>query len=144
MTSPFLSAILDLHSDWAHLPIIERSGPGWQGRALIVPAPLSSNLYGGLDLEEVGNEVTISFDHSHVHRNWPAERPGDLWSDALTLVDAILTEKVVASSGWIDDELRAGSLHESDREPNLMVRGIQLIRVRSWLGTFDRDISPGG
>ncbi|WP_170849985.1 MULTISPECIES: hypothetical protein [unclassified Beijerinckia] len=124
------------------MPIIERSGPGWRGRALIVPAPSTSDLEGGLDLEEVDDEVTISFDHSHIHRNWPAERPGDLWSDALILVGAILNEKVAASSGWIDDELRVGALHESDNEPNLLVPGIQLIRIRSWLGTFDRDISP--
>jgi hypothetical protein len=55
------------------------------------------------------------------------------------MIDAILTEKVVASSGWIDGKVRIGSIHETEQSLNLLLSKLQHIRVRSWLGRFDRD-----
>lgn len=97
---------------------------------------------GPLDIEEVGNEITISLDHSHIHFVWPPtvdSEAGDPWADPLAMVDAILNEKVVSSSGWINDQLRVGSLHRFDEVPDLIVPNLQRVRVRSWSGTFDRD-----
>ena len=35
--------------------------------------------------------------------------------DAVTMIDAILGERVLSLSGWIDDRLRVGSLQEVER-----------------------------
>jgi hypothetical protein len=139
---PFLTELLNRHPDWRLLPIVERSGPGWNGHALIVPPPDGSDLSGSLDIEEVADEITISFDHSHVHMTWPTgstTAAGTMPSDSMAMIDAILTEKVVASSGWIDGRVRIGSIHETEQSLNLLLSKLQHIRVRSWLGQFDRD-----
>lgn len=117
-------------------------GEGWHGFAISVPPPLGSDLARPLHIAEVGDEVTISLDFSHIHMGWPivaGAEIGYLWSDPLTMVEAILDERVVSTSGWIDDRLRVGSLHEADRPLNFYVPNLQRIRVRSWNGSLDRD-----
>ena len=110
--------------------------------ALIVPPPPDSDLAEGLDIEEVDGEITISLDHSHIHLNWPlasADKEGDVWADPIAMVDAILSEKVLALSGWTDGKLRVGSLREVGGDLNLIASKLQRLRIRSWRGTFDRD-----
>jgi hypothetical protein len=48
--------------------LVERSGEGWRGRALSVPAPTGSDLAGALDIEVVADEITITLDYSHIHQ----------------------------------------------------------------------------
>ena len=111
---------------------------------ITVPPPPGADLAQGLWIEEVGDEVTIGLDYSHIHKPWPplpvdADR---MWWDAAALVDAILNEEVVAVSGWIDDDCRCGGLRKTGSEPDLPVPNLNRIRYRSWLGTFDRDEAP--
>ena len=138
----FLHRLLEQHDTWRRLPLTVRAGDGWCGTALAVPPPPGSDLAGPLDIEETGGEVTISLDYSHIHMEWPPpadSKGGNLWADPLAMVEAIVSEKVLSLSGWIDGRLRAGSLQEVDQAAKLLVSGIQRIRVRSWRGTFDRD-----
>lgn len=141
-TPPFIRAFFALHEELRQLPVLEHSGEGWHGAAITLPSRAGSDVMGGLDIEEVDNEIRISFDYAHAHLEWPPHPQGSgarFWWDASALVEAILTEKVVASSGWIAGELRVGSLHEADSLPDLLVPALQHRRVRSWLGTFDKD-----
>ena len=140
--SKFLDMLLTRHEAWSSLPVDAQYGEGWHGFAISVPPPLGSNLARPLYIEEVGDEVTISLDFSHIHMGWPivaGAEIGNLWSDPMAMVKAILDERVVSTSGWIDDQLRIGSLHEVDRSPNLYVPNLQRIRVRSWRGNLDKD-----
>jgi hypothetical protein len=140
--SPFFEALLTRHEAWPRLPLVEREGRGWQGTALIVPPLPESDLVGGLDIEEVGAEITISLDHSHIHMGWPLssmDQAGDVWADPIAMIDAILCERVLSASGWIDGKLRVGSLHKVGEPLDLMVPKLQRLRIRSWRGTFDRD-----
>lgn len=108
---------------------------------MTVPPPPEADLLDGLDIEDVDDEITISLDHSHIHMNWPPPlgRAGDLWADPLALIDAILTEKVLSASGWIDGKVRVGALREVAGPLDLIVPKLQRLRIRSWRGTFDRD-----
>lgn len=141
-TVSFIELVRSSHEELSDLPVIDRSGEKWQGKAIILPPQIGSGVVFGLDIEEVGDEIMISFDHSHIHLAWPP-RPcndtGRIWHDGLALVDAILNEKVLASSGWIDGALRVGALHEADVPPDLLVPALHHIRVRSWRGTLNRD-----
>jgi hypothetical protein len=139
---PFLAVILAAYPEWEKFPLVERIGDGWQGIALTIEPPEGSDIDFGLDIEEVGNEVTISFDYAHLHMQWPPvyqEAVDPIWWDAQMLIAAILADRIVASSGWIDGELRAGSLHPSEAPVELLVPALEHIRVRSWEGTFSRD-----
>lgn len=138
----FLDVLLTRYKTWSSLPVDARFGEGWHGSAISVPPPAGSDLAGPLGIEEVGGEVTISLDFSHIHMGWPVAanvETGNLWSDPLAIVEAIIGERIVSTSGWIDGQLRVGSLHEADRSPNLYVPNLQRIRVRSWRGNLDRD-----
>lgn len=138
----FMQALLAEHEAWRTLPLTPISGEGWSGVRLSVPNPRGSEASPSLDIEDIGEEVTVLFDHAHAHLEWPPEPREGLdpaWRDALQLVSAILEERVVASSGWIDGKLRAGTLHLSSEEPNFLLRRVDHARTRSWLGTYDRD-----
>lgn len=138
----FLDMLLRHHDSWRNLPASVRSGEGWRGVAITVPPPPGSDLAGPLDIEETSNEVTISLDYSHIHLEWPPVRErkvGGIWLDPLAVIEAILREQVVSTSGWSGERLRFGSLHELDKPTTLRVPDLQRIRVRSWNGTFDRD-----
>jgi len=140
---PFLTALLDRYPEWRPLPIVQRSGPGWRSKALIVPAPEGSDLSDDLDLDEVADEITISFDHCHVHMTWPPSslhKTEPIRSDPMAMIDAILNERVVASSGWIDGSVRIGSIQAFDRTLDLILSKLQHIRVRSWLGHLNQDL----
>ena len=139
---PFLCKLLDKHESWRHLPAIDRTGDGWRGAVLAVPPPPGSDSAGPLDIEEIGGEITISLDYSHIHMPWPpctADAIGNAWTDAMAMIDEILGERVLSLSGWIDDRLRAGSLQDPEVPIGLLVPNLQRLRVRSWMSTFDRD-----
>jgi hypothetical protein len=74
------------------------------------------------------------------NRKLPGKEPADIGADPLLVIDAILNERVVALSSWIGERLRVGSLRRVENTPDRLASGIEHIRVRSWLGTFDRDM----
>ncbi len=139
----FIESLLAHRPEWRVVPIVAVGAEGWHGRAMTIEAPAGSDLLRSLEIEEVADEITIRLDCCHLHMDWPPGRGNDAalppWSDPLAMVDAILAEEIVASSGWIDGILRVGSLHEAGRRPDLMVPNLHHIRVRSWRGTHDLD-----
>lgn len=140
--APFLAVVLAAYPEWEKFPLVERIGDGWRGTALTIEPPEGSDIDFGLDIEEVGDEVTINFDYAHVHMQWPPvyrKAVDPIWWDAKAFIAAILAERIVASSGWIHGELRAGSLQPSEKPVELLVPALEHTRVRSWQGTFNRD-----
>ncbi len=143
--SSFLATIAARREELKALPVVERTGDDWRSLEIALPAPPEADTEFGLSIEEIEDEVTIAFDYSHIHLQWPP-KPFDsldrIWWDAASLIEAILAEKVVAASGWIDGQLRVGSLRESDSPLDLLVPKLQHIRIRSWRGTFNYDGPP--
>lgn len=140
MTS-FFDLLFERYPARRDLPLVPRSGDGWHGQAIEVPPPDQADLARPLLIEEVGNEITIILDHAHVHMSWPPEP----WraDDPFTCIAAILSEENVAVSGWINGQLRVGSLRRlKDAGSPLIVPGLQKIRIRSWKGTHDSDEVP--
>ncbi|MDE1907130.1 MAG: hypothetical protein KGH75_11845 [Rhodospirillales bacterium] len=134
----FFDLLFQHHPEWKTLPLVPRSGNGWQGRALQVPPPDKADLTHPLLIEEVGNEITIDLDHAHIHLSWPPEpwRP----DDPFIFIDAILSEEIVAVSGWINGQPRVGSLCALNKAmKSLILPGLQKVRIRSWKGTHDSD-----
>jgi hypothetical protein len=131
-----LEELIDATPELAGLSIMDRTGEGWSGVAVTLPPQPGSDVFLGLDIEHVGNEITISFDHCHLHLDWPPQSGGP---NALTVIADILSEKLAATSGWIGGCVRVGSLKVVDHQPELLVPGLQHLRVRSWRGTFNRD-----
>lgn len=142
LRTPFFDALLTQHPQWCHISLCPAQSDPRSGVMLIVPAPSGSDLSGGLVIEDDGGEITIGLDYSHIHLAWPPYPQNALdpiWCDPLAFVDAVLVESVVASSGWIDGELSVGSLHHATNVPDLIMHNVQYLRVRSWLGTRNRE-----
>ncbi|MGI4942870.1 MAG: hypothetical protein ACRYHQ_20290 [Janthinobacterium lividum] len=56
------------------------------------------------------------------------------------MVDAILDERVLATSGWNGDQLRIGSFQEAEAGTGPRpISNLQRQCWSSWKGTFDRD-----
>lgn len=148
LPTPFFDALLGRHPEWRDIPLCPAHSNPQSGVILIVPAPPRFDLACGLRIEDDEGEITIGLDHGHTHLSWPPyfenALSNPIWGDPLAFTDAVLTEEVVASSGWIDGQLRVGSLHEATEVPDLLVPKLQHLRVRSWLGTFNRDQSLTG
>lgn len=139
---PFLEELLRRRPEWSELPIIDQAAHPWPSRTLVIPSPPGSDLACPLDIEETAGEVTISLDHCHIHMPWPPGAPGmagPVWSDPLAMIEAIVDEKVLATSGWIGGRVRIGSIQEAGDEKPLSMSNLQRQRWRSWKGTFDRD-----
>jgi hypothetical protein len=69
--SAFFNTLFDRQGGWRQLSVVERSGEGWHGRELSVPAPPGSNLVAPLVVDETDDEITVSLDYSHIHMQWP-------------------------------------------------------------------------
>lgn len=137
----FFDLLLERHPGWKELPLVPHSGDGWHGLAIQVPPPEQADLARPLLIEEVGDEITIDLDHAHVHLPWPPEPWRE--DDPLTFIEAILIEEIVSVSGWINGQLRVGSLRRlKDARSPLIVPGLQKIRIRSWKGSHDSDEVP--
>jgi len=141
--SRFIKELSERYEVCRDLPILRREGLDWSGSAICVPSLPGADLVGdGLDIEEVGEEITICLDYSHIHMTWPPlpnNVQEEVWRDPFVMVDAILKERVVATSGWIDGVLRIGTLHEANEIPDLILPKLHQVRTRSWRGTYDRD-----
>lgn len=134
----FFGALLTDHPEWRSL--VRREGA--QALRLEVAAPPGSDLSAGLTIECAAGEATIGFDEGHVHLNWQPDMPPDPeapWLHPVALIEAILSEEIVCSSGWKDGRMRVASLHGAEDEPDLLVPGLDRVRTRSWHGRHDRD-----
>ncbi len=141
-TRPFLEELLRRRPEWSELSIVDQVEHPWPARTLVIPSPPGSDLAHPLDIEEAVGEITISLDHCHIHMPWPPGTPGPagpVWVDPLAMVEAILDEKVLATSGWIDGRVCIGSLQAVEDGQPLSMSNLQRQRWRSWKGTFDRD-----
>lgn len=139
---PFLDELLERRADWRAIPLVGRSGSGWRGLALAVPTPPEADVGFPLDIEVVGEMVTVSFDYSHLHMTWPpnpnvARSDGRI--DALALIDAILVETVASASWWGAGRCLGGSLCQTTNLSRSPFRRADRLRVRSWKGAFNRD-----
>ena len=137
----FLEIIAARHKAIADCPVTIVTGDGWSGHMITVPPPPGADLAHGLWIKTFDDVVMVGLDHAHFHTRWPPEMRdvAPPWLDATMIVDSILTEQVMAVSGWIGDELRCDTFCFSGWEFELTTPNLNRVRYRSWLGTFDRD-----
>jgi hypothetical protein len=138
-TVTFFATLLDRYPSWRPFPVKPRSGKGWQGLALTVPTLPEADIAFPMDIELVGDEVTISLDYCHIHIKSFPEQAGGIWRDPFSMIDAILNERVVASSGWMNGRVSGGAFLQSDNLTRSSAPNADHFRIRSWKGTFNRD-----
>jgi hypothetical protein len=125
--------------------------PEWKGREtrvpegffdLEIPAPAEANTEHGLVISTRNEELTVGFDAYHDHFMCIPEIDSDEVESGLSLIEQILSEKVVALSFWKDGKARSATRMDAGEKPDFsrFAKDTDLVRIRSWLGTYSADI----
>ncbi|HEY4941916.1 MAG TPA: hypothetical protein VII56_10855 [Rhizomicrobium sp.] len=140
----FAESLFAVYPQWKPFAKVEKAdGSGSSYLAVeVVPAP-NSDVATGLYILTENDEVTIGFDSYHCHFDWPA-RDTDLTVDPMAFVSAILDERVAVVSVWEGEKWCGSWLMIEGREPDHDKYGGpgRRLRIRSWNGTLDRDVTP--
>lgn len=130
-------AVVKAFPDWSVFATVEESGGGHT--LFIIQAP-SGNETEPLIIKTWGSEVIVAFGHCHTHFDDFSDGTAH---DALTFVRKIISGKCAAVSYW-QDQLWIGSLLVDDgnlpKGNDIFPRANQ-IRIRSWTGALDDDIT---
>lgn len=130
---------------WKDLARIETSDDGKPYLVIEVPAPAEACVEYGLIIDTSNDEVIVGFDCYHSHYDeWVGDGEHFGTQAALEFVRQILSERVAVVSWWQGEtwcgsaQLEAGQPIESISFP--ASREFNLIRVRSWHGSLNRDV----
>jgi hypothetical protein len=109
----------------------------------ITPPP-AAQMNATLCISCDGDEVTVHVEHYHCHFYWPSESDISTFidDDPIVLTRAILDETAIVASWWNNTEwVGSQVLRASDplTKPDHFTAATRL-RVRSWNGTFNRDV----
>jgi hypothetical protein len=119
----------------------------WKGSdpylVVTVPPPPEAKTELPLRISTWDEEVTVDFDYYHTHFDrWNPDDGDDRHNSALLYVRAILEEKIAAASWWQDDKCKICSqLEPGDSLAPWLKISYSKVRVRSWRGTHNADMS---
>jgi hypothetical protein len=129
----------EVFPEWISHATAETDQYGETALVVTIPAP-SGRFARPLRIETFGGEVTVSFDCYHGHFS---QFSGGLERTALDLIQELLSEENVVVSYWRDNQGCGAFMAPSDDIPNTNDEYpyANRLRIRSWSGRFDRDIS---
>ena len=124
--------------DWMSLAVVEEAN-GEHAFALTVQPP-SHNIAHPLRIDTWGGEVTVWFEYYHMHFD---EFCDGTDHDAISLTKKFVSGAYAVVSYWRDDQWCGSTLLEEGSIPtnNEEYPYANRIRVRSWTGTLDDDIT---
>ncbi len=131
---------------WRSLARHEKAEDGSSYLVVEVQAPPEANVKHGLYIDTSNDEVTVGFDCYHSHfDDWTGDGEHFGTRAALEYIKQILSEKVGVISWWLNDEWRGSAQVEAgapSEKPKWATEGtFNRIRVRSWKGSLNADIS---
>jgi hypothetical protein len=134
----FADALFSRHPDWRLLANVD----GDKADCLIVSieAPAEAASAGPL-LITADDEVTVGFDFYHSHFDWPPMfEEMDTAVNALSFIEAILSDEIGVVSYWNGDAWQASSIFErAEAEETVHPSGATRVRRRSWRGSLNSD-----
>jgi hypothetical protein len=141
----FADHFFQVFPEWRPLARVhgdESSATGY----LVVEVPLTpeSRMAEALCVSTVGDEVTVFVDTFHHHFAWPAdEAVATDDDDPIIFVREIVAEAVIVVSWWNGDEWLGSELRPVAEiaKPFDRYNHATQVRVRSWNGTFNRDVT---
>ncbi len=138
--TPFFDLVRARYPEWACLPLENRDIPGWTSWGLVVPPPPGSDLAGPLEIDEIGDEITISLDLTHMHFYADDRKTDGLWGDPVLFLEAVLQERILATTAFLNGRMKSGSLIELGEEFSYRyAMNVDHVRARTWRGTHDWD-----
>lgn len=90
------------------------------------------------------NGLTLGIGYFHEHHDyWCFDNYEELFDHVVLKIEAIVNEELVDVTWWIDSTLRAQRFDEPPGRIDFgtKVRGLTSVQIRSWHGTYDRDVA---
>jgi hypothetical protein len=140
-------ALFKRFPDWRNYAHVDENEDRDEGGILYVeiPVPPESNLNRPLYILTANEEVVVGFDSDHNHFEDLIESGGSDSSiqEVLDFIIDILEKRVVTVSWWAGSSLRGATMIPSGSklEPSEHIHSFNRVRIRSWKGTYDRDIN---
>ncbi|MCG8052446.1 MAG: hypothetical protein JAZ15_14680 [Candidatus Thiodiazotropha endolucinida] len=130
--------ILEVYPEWQDVADIDTYNGETYFNLEITPP--SNNVKAPLRIYTYGDEITVSFDSYHGHFYDLVNIDG---GDAKTLIDQIISDNSTVVSYWWDDEWCGSMLLDSSDVPinNEEYPYANRIRIRTWSGRLDKDIT---
>ena len=137
------SKLFDMFPEWRSLARAGKAEDGSEFLVIDVVAPPQANVEYGLSVDTAGGEVTVGFDYYHAHFDqWVGDGENIGTRAAVAFIRQIVSEEVAVASWWKGAEWKgsitvpAGALPEKS-----WTTDFDRIRVRSWRGTLNADLS---
>ncbi|WP_140637625.1 hypothetical protein [Methylibium rhizosphaerae] len=132
--------------EWRSLARSEQAEDGSSYLIVEVPPPAEANVQHGLVIDTSNDEVTVGFDCYHSHFDeWVGDGEHFGTLAALDFIKQIVSERVSVVSWWFNEEWRGSAQLEAGVPPQPPswdhAGSFNRIRVRSWKGSFNADIS---
>jgi len=141
----FAGVLFAAHPEWRELASVDTAESVDEGSLLVKVSPSTPrDIKWPLQISTDGDEITVGFDIYHAHFNRHAdEDEAEAFAEALAFIADLLYERVAVISWWDGDEWRGSAtfVPGTDAGTPSWASNAKTARVRSWKGTYDRDIS---
>jgi hypothetical protein len=131
---------------WRSLARNETAEDGSSYFVVEVAPPESANVEHGLVIDTSNKEITVGFDCYHSHFDeWVGDGEHFGTEAAIEFINQILEERVSVISWWFNERWRGSAQLEAGAKPEAPSwsgsETFNRIRVRSWRGSHNADIS---
>lgn len=141
----FAAVLFAVHPEWREFASLHTTDCVDEGSLLVEIFPAQPrDIKGPLLISTDGDEITIGFDiyHSHFNR-YADDEEAEAFAEALAFIADILAERIAIISWWDGDEWRGSSSITTGADVGTpsWARNAKTARIRSWRGTYDKDIA---
>jgi hypothetical protein len=141
----FAAVLFAAHPEWREFASVDTIEGGDEGALLIEVSPAHPrDIKGPLYVSTDGEEITVGFDIHHTHFDrFANDEEAEAFSEALAFIADLLAECVAVISWWDGDVCRGSTSFATGTEAGTpsLPRNAKTARIRSWRGTYDRDIA---
>ena len=141
----FADVLFAAHPEWREFVSVDTTEGVGEGALLVEISPAQPrDIKGPLYISTDDAEITVGFDIYHSHFNGYADDDeAEAFAAALAFIADIVAERIAVISWWDGDEWRGSSSiikGEAAGTPS-WARNAKTARIRSWRGTYDKDIA---
>ncbi len=140
-SADFAEDLFRLYPQWRELARSEHDDEFNRSYLVVeVAKPAGSDLDHSLVVTTFNEEVTVQLDYYHEHFDWPTEE-GLSEQDPMLFIAALLSEDLAVASYWAEGRWKGSAVLA--REEQVKAKEGCTVRIRSWRGNRDEDITWG-
>jgi hypothetical protein len=141
----FAAVLFAAHPEWREFASVDTTEGADEGSLVVkVSPPQPRDIKWPLQISTDIEQIIVGFDlyHSHFNR-YAGDEEAEAFAKALAFVADLLAERVAIISYWDGDKCRCSSTITTSTDVTMpsWARNAKTARIRSWRGTYDRDIA---